>query len=71
MNPERMLALLQCFEAEIEAAAQHLASKGRGGQHVSFHGDFAQVPPSGIGRLRWWAREFREAAQSKQVPEGG
>lgn len=56
-----IVTLLDGFEREIEAAEEHLASRGKGGQQVSFHGDFAGAAPSTLGRLRWWLRAFREA----------
>ena len=48
------------FIAEVDSAAQHFDSRGKGGQQVPFFGDFASVAPSTLGCLKWWARRFRE-----------
>lgn len=52
-----LLALMREFEATIH----HFETKNQGGQHVPFHGDFANVAPSVAGRMRWWVREMKEA----------
>lgn len=57
-------AIAEAFASEAEAAVQHHENKNKGGQQVSFHGDFASIGPSVVGRLRWWVREFREALAS-------
>ena len=41
------------------AVAHHRAPKT--GQQVPYHDDFANVPPSSVGRLDWWSKRFREA----------
>ncbi len=61
---ERLGQLLQAFDDEIEARAADLA-RGKGGQHVPFHGDFASVPPSALNRLKWWSRELRAALNER------
>lgn len=61
---ERAAALqsfAESFATTAEAAVAHHESKGKGGQHVPFHDDFANVPPSTVSRLRWWAARAREA----------
>lgn len=45
------------FIAAVKDAAAH-ARRPRGGQQVPFHGDFANIQPSALGRLEWWARNF-------------
>jgi len=57
---EKLRMLLQGFEEEIARAERNIQNRGKGGQHVPFHGDFANVPPFGLSRLRWWARAFQE-----------
>lgn len=52
-------AFCETAEAAVQNASYSLTAKG--GQHVSFHGDFAHVPPSAIARLRWWAACGRAA----------
>ncbi len=53
---------VQAFGDEIERSAEAAASRGKGGQQVGYHSaDFAYVPPSTFGRLRWWLRAFQEA----------
>jgi len=69
MNDEgkpSLYLLLEGFEQEIEAAERHLSNRTRGGQQVPFHGDFAGIAPSALGRLRWWLRAFREARHREQ-----
>ena len=53
-------AFTQAFCETAEAAIAH-ADAPRGGQHVPFHGDFHNLPPSALGRLRWWAKCGRAA----------
>jgi len=55
----RLAAMLDAFATTAEAAVREHLTRGKGGQQVPFHGDFANVPPSAVGRLRWWAREMR------------
>jgi hypothetical protein len=47
---------------EVVEAAEAYATRPQGGQQVPFHGDFASVPPSTRGQLRWWARRLKEAS---------
>jgi len=47
------------FIAEVEAADRVLEQRGAGGQQIPFHGDFASVTPSAMGRLRWWANAMK------------
>lgn len=49
------------LEREVDAACAYWANKGKGGMQVPFHGDFANTPPSGLHRLKWWIRELRAA----------
>ena len=57
------------FCETVEHAAACIEARGRGGQQVSFHGDFASAPPSTMGRLQWWARTLR-AAMGEEVRDG-
>lgn len=52
----KVIALCDTIEAADANAAQPT-----GGMQVTYFGDFAQLPPSARIRLRWWARELREA----------
>lgn len=55
-------------EAVDSAAAHH--RRGKGGQQVSFHGDWAHVVPSTIVALERWARDFRFALEpTKEIGE--
>lgn len=58
----KMLLLRAAVEAFIETvnAAVRANRRGRGGQHVPFHGDFCAASPSVMGRLEWWARNLGE-----------
>jgi hypothetical protein len=60
-------AFTQAFCETAEAAIQH-AEAPRGGQHVPFHGDFHNLQPSALGRLRWWAKCGRAALKGEAAP---
>lgn len=62
-------AFAESFALTAEAAVEAHDSRGRGGQQVGFHGDFAHIPPSAVNRLRWWASRAREALRG--VGSGG
>ena len=66
--PDRRLLLLDGLCHEFEAAIYHHENKGKGGQQVSFHGDFYSVGPGTIGRMRWWVRELRRAQAEHKTP---
>ena len=53
---ERMLQCITGFVEAVEAAEAH-ATRPKGGQQVTFSGDFASAVPSVRGQLRWWARQ--------------
>lgn len=60
---ERLTALetfAEGFALMAEAAVSN-ARREKGGMQVPFHGDFANITPSNVGRLEWWAREARRA----------
>jgi len=61
--------LLDGLRAEIEAATDYQAHRGKGGQHVPFHGDFAHVPLSGLHRLAWWERALRGAVSAAALKD--
>ena len=68
---ERALTFARGLEREANAALRRLAwrASGSGGQHVSFHGDFASVAaPSALNKIKWWTREIRQAL-GDQDPE--
>jgi hypothetical protein len=48
--------------------AELLASTPKGGQSVPNHNDFAHVPPSTRGQLRWWAKCGRAALKGERSP---
>ncbi len=51
------------FCEEVDRAESH-ANRPRGGQHVTPSGDFIYAQPSVLGRLKWWARAFKDAGSS-------
>ena len=57
------VAALGAIAEEFESTVRHIDSKGKGGQQVPFHGDFASACqlPSFCSRARWW-NEFLRAA---------
>ena len=61
---ERMLQCITGFVETVEAAEAH-ATGPKGGQQVTFSGDFASVPPSVRGRLRWWSLLLTQSTQEE------
>jgi hypothetical protein len=57
---DRLGGLLDAIAGEFERSVHHHRGP-RGGQQVAFFGDFQSVGPSVVGRMEWWAREFRNA----------
>ena len=48
------------FCAAVADSLRAAEDKGKGGQQVPFHGDFAGASPSTLARLRWWADRLKE-----------
>jgi len=61
---ERMLQCITGFVEAVEAAEVH-ATRPKGGQQVTFSGDFASAVPSVRGQLRWWARHLSQSTQEE------
>lgn len=49
---------LEAIHDTFGAAVRSKESKG--GQHVSYHGDFASAPPSTVAQMKWWIRRWDE-----------
>lgn len=62
---DRVRDLAEAFVETVQAAV-HNHRGAKGGQHVSFHGDFAHITPSVVRDLERWAREFQAALASTQ-----
>lgn len=58
---QRAEAAIEAFATTVDDAARHHESRGAGGQHVPFYGDFASAPPSVMVRLKWWAKHLKES----------
>lgn len=56
------------FVRTVSSARRAIEQRGRGGQHVSYHGDFAAASPSVITNLVWWAREIELALNAAEKP---
>ncbi len=56
---DRLAFAANGFCLAVDAAGVH-QRRGRGGQQVSFHGDFASITPSSLSRLEWHARNMRD-----------
>lgn len=54
-------AVIDCFEG----AVANFESRGKGGQHVPYMGDFASMPPSAASQMRRWARDLRSALRNE------
>lgn len=61
-----MRAVAQSLMDAAVRAGQEQARRGHGGQHVSFHGDFANATPSVLTRIEWYARQM--GAIRKETP---
>lgn len=59
---ERLRIVCQQFRHAVSAANRNNDRRGRGGQQVSFHGDFCSAQPSVLTQLTRWAREMETAA---------
>lgn len=57
------------FEEEVAAAIAD-NNRPRGGQQVSFHGDFARCPTSALKRMLWWAKTFRQELRLPPAAKG-
>lgn len=60
--------VVQAFSDAVDAALKNNERRGKGGQQVSFHGDFASAPPSTLIQLRRWADELTSAADREPTP---
>jgi hypothetical protein len=56
-------ALLTVLADEFDRAARDKLD--RGGQHVSYHGDFANIGHGAALKMRRWAKEIREAIKGE------
>lgn len=58
-------AVVEAFAETVEAACAAHKNQYKGGQQVSFHGDFCpgSIGPSGLVRLKWWIRELKFALE--------
>jgi len=66
---DRVRILAEALAEQFEAAVSDFENRGKGGQQAGdFHGDFRTDRPSMVGRLRWWARELREALATPAAP---
>lgn len=68
---ERMVEHARGFMEIAAAAVSAHENKGKGGQQVPYHGDFAALPPSGVVNLRWWANAFGEWLGEYDAARGG
>jgi len=49
----------------FEGAVANFESRGKGGQHVPYHGDFASMPPSAAHQMQRWSRDLRCALKGE------
>ncbi len=52
---------LTIIKEEFDRTVEHFENKGKGGQQVTFTGDFCAVGPSVVSRMRWWSRRWSKA----------
>lgn len=67
-SDERIRAILTALAGEFESAVRHHENRGKGGQQVTFTGDFASVGPGTLQRMRWWLREMKTALGESTEP---
>lgn len=65
---DRLGYALEGIAFEFERTVDHVDHRGKGGQQVPFHGDFASACqlPSFVAKARWWARHLRDAITGSQ-----
>jgi hypothetical protein len=68
MSKKQSEELIDSLLAEMRSAVRHLDNKGKGGQHVSWHGDFVNASPHVVDKFRWWLREI-DTARTKESEE--
>lgn len=61
---------VQCFIDEVEREIR-CRSRGKGGQQVPNFGDFANMPPSSLNRLKWWSNEMKAHLANKKEETNG
>lgn len=64
-DPRRLRAAIWAVIDLFEGAVANFESKGKGGQHVPYMGDFANLVPSAAGQMRRWARDLRCALKGE------
>lgn len=62
---ERLRRALWSVIDTFEGAVANFRSRGAGGQHVPYHGDFSQMPPSTVAQMERWARDLRSALRGE------
>ncbi len=65
--PPTVAQMIDGLESEVERAIAERQHRGKGGQTVSFQGDFAGCALSSLLRLRWWVRELRAANERDEA----
>ena len=62
---ERLRAAIWSVIDAFEAAIANFESKGKGGQHTTYTGDFRMMSPSGNMHMKRWVRDLRDALAGK------
>jgi hypothetical protein len=62
---ERLRAAIWAVIDLFEGAIANFESRGKGGQHVPYTGDFANMPPSAVSQMQRWARDLRSALKGR------
>jgi hypothetical protein len=61
----RLRAAIWAVIDVFEGAAANFESKGKGGQRVTYTGDFANMAPSAATQMRRWAQDLRCALKNE------
>lgn len=62
---DRLRAAIWSVIDTFEGAVRAFESRGAGGQHVPYHGDFSSVTPSTVSQMRRWIRDLRCALKNE------
>jgi hypothetical protein len=62
---DRRTAAIWAVVDAFDGAVRNFETRGQGGQHVPYHGDFASMPPSTASQMRRWIRDLMEALHDR------
>jgi hypothetical protein len=66
---DRTISRIEHFRDTVERAGANFR-RGKGGQSVQYHDHFANITPSTLSQLEWWAKVFADAPANLRVLQG-